>query len=127
MRLRYPVPLEPNRTYTHRQAWIVLASEPGTPVVGVLVVREKKRLVQPWDVSRYAVVELAFDQGRRFKLTKADRTVYHVLLPGGGTDRCDCTGYDRFGRCKHTEALRAVERAGGLPWALDYPALTPTA
>ena len=126
--MRHPVPLDPNRTYTYREANVLLASPPGSLVMGVLVVSERRHRTDSPDVSRYAVTELRFDGGRRFKLTKPDRGVYFVYLPADPSgDKCDCTGFDRYGRCKHTEALRAAERAGGLPWVLDYPALAPNA
>jgi hypothetical protein len=126
--MRHPVPLDPNRTYTYRKANLILASEPGFPVVGVLWVSEQKSRSTPPDLSRYAVVELRFDRGRRFRLAKTDGSFYFVYLPAEpSNDGCDCTGFSQYGRCKHTEALRAVERAGGLPWVADYPALTPNA
>ena len=39
---------------------------------------------------------------------------YHVLLSEDGQHSCECKGFLRWGRCKHTDGLAALTRAGKL-------------
>jgi hypothetical protein len=64
-------------------------------------------------VDLYDLADLTTDYGRGFQLTKADGTTYHVCLDGLASS-CDCKGHTRHGRCKHHDALAALEAGGRL-------------
>jgi hypothetical protein len=60
------------------------------------------RVVEEYDLASEPV-----NDGVHVQLTKADGTVYDVLLsPTGNT--CDCKGHLRWGHCKHEAALMAL-------------------
>jgi hypothetical protein len=61
----------------------------------------------------YDLLEIASDYGRGIQLTKPDGTVYHVCLDGLAS-ACCCKGFTRHSRCKHRDALAALEAAGRL-------------
>jgi hypothetical protein len=66
----------------------------------------------------YYLDPIPADFGRGFTLAKQDGTdTYAVNLHGGpyNTNLCDCLGHTKWGHCKHTEALLALEKAGRLP------------
>ncbi len=45
-----------------------------------------------------------------------DAAVYHVLLDGRRSS-CDCPGHERYGYCKHLDAVRTLLEHGQLPSA----------
>lgn len=113
-----------NKTYWFRRLWWLAAHHPGLPVVGRATLREAGgRFAKKGVTSRYAVRELAYDSGRRFRFLKRDGTVYYSHLPpwGVGHPACVCTGFEHYGRCKHLEVLSALEARGMLPWVHQYP------
>jgi hypothetical protein len=72
----------------------------------------------------YHLTALPSDWGRGFALVKitddAERPVYHVNL-NSEDPTCDCKGHQRWGRCKHVEALLALQGKGKLD-AVQAPA-----
>lgn len=103
-----PVAIPPNKTkYVRAVVWTGLSNN---PVTGLLVVRERAKAGTKVEESRYAVLELPPTWGRRFRLTKPDRAVYHCLLAFAGPehDRCECRGFEAGFRCKHLEAVKAL-------------------
>jgi hypothetical protein len=87
------------------------------PGRGVVTIR------QPRCRCRYVIREFAADRGRAFHFAKcdpgSDRTVdrYDVFVAdphSGEFDLCSCKGAERFGRCKHLAAARAVAAGGWL-------------
>ena len=110
--------LHANKTYGHRYAIWTPVENLGGPNVGVLAVVEAKTALGKKTVSRYAVLELDFDGGRRFKLTKpGGAEVYFVNLPVDPTENeaCDCQGFSQHAHCKHIEGLTPFVRRGLLP------------
>lgn len=110
------VPLEATKTFRIRQAvWCKLQGLT-EGIVGVLEVQESRREGTRVVVSRYLVQELYPVDGRRFRLVKPHgEEVYFVHLSRHRhDDACDCTGFGRQGRCKHTEALRKIANGGHL-------------
>jgi hypothetical protein len=64
----------------------------------------------------YHLTAIASDWGRAFEVRKlaADGgEIYHVNLTSDGTT-CDCKGHERWGHCKHAEALVALQARGKL-------------
>jgi hypothetical protein len=65
----------------------------------------------------YFVTELPADFGRGFKVEKmgpdADGNAYHVNLDGA-SKTCECQGFNRWHRCRHTDGLAALVAAGRL-------------
>jgi len=69
--------------------------------------------------TRYAVLEFPVGgpgwDGRAFNLIKDDGSDYQVFLARNGHDcRCDCIGAERFGHCRHMDAMRHLLREGRL-------------
>lgn len=70
------------------------------------------------DTTFYQLAALTADEGRGFRLTKANRgdgpgEEYDVLLDGSRSS-CECKGFLRWGHCKHIESLTALTGAGRL-------------
>jgi hypothetical protein len=69
----------------------------------------------------YWIDRIPSDYGMAFDLRKfraEGGETYHVCIDTdgrGGADSCECKGYLRWGKCKHTAALRALIAAGKLP------------
>jgi len=91
-------------------------------------------------IGEYRVEEFACDGGRGFTLRKlaggSDPTTesYDVFLPfeetadaGFAWETCDCHGFERFGHCKHVDAIRAIVDRGliALPIAPPAPVRIP--
>jgi hypothetical protein len=108
--------LPANRSFAYRTASLARLEIPGI-VAGVLSVREGRDAADSRArESRYAVREDTGPDtaGRRFRVTKpggAER--YYVCLSADG-NRCDCTGFAQYGRCKHAEALAALYEIGAV-------------
>jgi hypothetical protein len=65
------------------------------------------------ETTDYVITERPEKNGRRFTLAKVDGDAeYNVVL--GSPNRCDCPGNERWGKCKHVEALAALVAAGRL-------------
>lgn len=65
---------------------------------------------------------------RGFILFKAEdpigddvRDAYEVFLGHAGSAHCNCTGFGRWGSCKHVDALAALVAAGHLPDPRCHP------
>jgi hypothetical protein len=53
--------------------------------------------------------------GRGFAVHRLGRgTLYHVRVGDPEGDSCECLGFLRWGRCKHTAGLAALAREGAL-------------
>ena len=87
-------------------------------------------------IAEYAVVEFHADGGRGFRITKrgGGTDAYAVFLAdectadaGMAYDTCDCHGFERFGHCKHVDAIRAITDRGliALPIAPPAPVRIP--
>jgi hypothetical protein len=66
--------------------------------------------------THYHLLPVASDRGRAFALAKVaggGRPGYHVNLAADGPT-CDCKGHLAHGRCKHVEALLALQARGQL-------------
>jgi hypothetical protein len=110
------------KTYPFRSASWQKVSPAGSPVVGVLQFNERKTFEGGTYVTRYSVYESGWMRGRVFKLTKGEffsETYVYLSGVSGEPDRCDCVGYFHTGRCRHSEALRLLERGGELKGMLD--------
>ncbi|HXG08381.1 MAG TPA: hypothetical protein VNK04_01185 [Gemmataceae bacterium] len=88
-----------------------------------IAIFQRPRLGQPGLVrircgkahTDYLIKPAAADWGMAaYSLTKADGTVYHVLLHSPEQAECDCWGYTRWHHCKHADGLCALWRAGWL-------------
>src|SRR5262245_9158202 len=76
------------------------------------------------DVDAYDLAEIPADDAgaRGFQLAKlsivekdlADGDTYHVLLNGTKRGTCDCKGFTRHGRCKHSASLLKLVELGKL-------------
>ena len=110
------IPLEPTKTFRIRQAVWVHLEGLAEGIVGIMEVQESRREGTRIVISRYLLQELYPDDGRRLRLLKPnDGEVYFVhLARHRHEDACDCTGFGRQGKCKHTEALRKIADRGGL-------------
>lgn len=65
---------------------------------------------------------------RGFLAFKADqpadpdaRDAYEVFLGRGTAAHCNCTGFGRWGTCKHVDALRVLTREGHYPDPRCHP------
>ncbi len=64
----------------------------------------------------YLLTELAADFGRGFLVEKVSfdaPTAYHVNIDGAKRT-CECEGYNRWQKCKHSDGLAALIAAGRL-------------
>jgi hypothetical protein len=118
------VALPSNRSYEIRVAFWDRVTPDGTPLVGVLEIREQKNIRHKVRVRRYAVAEqVAQKEGRKFRVTKpGGADWYHCRLatdPKGEQsqhDECECHQYLKgTGPCVHLQALRALLTRGELP------------
>lgn len=71
----------------------------------------------------YWIDRIPSDYGHAFELRKFvahGGETYHVCVDDGRgrADTCECKGFLRWGRCKHTSALRALIAANKLPACL---------
>jgi hypothetical protein len=72
---------------------------------------------KPHYVERYWLSAVPSDFGQAFYLEKigpeAEESRHHVCLE---TDRrtCECKGFTRWGHCKYTDGLAALQAAGKL-------------
>lgn len=122
MPVSFFIALKPNQTFPVRQAVWTPATMPTGPTIGVLSVVERRSEKGIATISRYAVLELEFVGGRRFKVTKpGGKEVYYTFLSASGPeyDECDCDGFQAHNRCKHSEAIRGLQLAGHLPMLLE--------
>src|SRR5262245_13837932 len=79
------------------------------------------RITVDGEVFHYWVDATASDYGRAFLVSRPghecsgdqDRDAYDVLLDT--VDSCTCPGHTYVGRCKHVDALRALDARGALP------------
>lgn len=85
---------------------------------GVLLIA-KGRAIDLYTVEEFATTW----DGRAFYLTKDGdpdrRAVFIADGFGSEHSRCECAGFLHTGRCKHVDALTALERGGELPPAFD--------
>ena len=98
------------KTRKARQRTIKLAlpigSEPGSS--GVVEIRQNGKL------DRYLVAKVASDFGSGFRVSKVgSEDEYHVNLTADGHS-CECKGFLRWNRCKHSAGLAALQQAGKL-------------
>jgi hypothetical protein len=95
-----------------RRVRLCLAPAAGRPGVVRLTVG-----TESWD---YFVQPVKADFGRGFQVVKidlmADGGAYHVNVGGGHHNGhlCTCKGFERWGRCKHSDGLAALVNAGKL-------------
>lgn len=90
--------------------WIAEHDLPPDKASGILIVRDGRKQIV------YAVSPVPSDWGRAYRLNKvewdgeATRVVatYHTLIDA--VCWCDCTGHERYGKCKHVEALHHLTR-----------------
>jgi hypothetical protein len=85
--------------------------------------------------ARYRVADIATPwhgtAARFVKLTEGtdrEAEAYDVFVAAPGSrdyDRCDCRGFERFGHCKHTAALRCI--AVENPWLSRAELVNPEA
>ena len=65
----------------------------------------------------YLLTEIPADFGRGFKVEKigfdCDESVYHVNIDADKRT-CECHGYNRWQKCKHSDGLAALIAAGRL-------------
>ena len=75
---------------------------------GVIEIRQDGK------IDRYMVERVASDFGSGFLLRKmGGEEAYHVHLNADG-HTCECKGFLRWNRCKHTAGLAALQMAGKL-------------
>jgi hypothetical protein len=88
-----------------------LARSPDANGVGVLCI-EGDKLAQ-----FYTFREIRCDiGGRGFALHRLGQgELYHVRVGAPEDTSCECMGFLRWGRCKHTAGLAALIRQGALP------------
>jgi hypothetical protein len=64
----------------------------------------------------YFLTEIPADFGRGFKVEKVgveEPVIYHVNLDGDNKT-CECKGFSRWQKCKHSDGIAALLRAGEL-------------
>jgi hypothetical protein len=103
-------PARQRKPRTKPQRSIRLCVKPDGTMAGVVRIRVGK------DEADYYLTELAADFGRGFKVEKIGpdaEPAYHVNLDGAQRT-CDCKGFGRWSRCKHSDGLAALVAAGRL-------------
>jgi hypothetical protein len=119
----YVEALEPQKSDPH----FGILWEPTGSGAGTLTIRSKRC------DCRYHVAEFPVDagfDGRGFTFAKPDGETgtdgeagaYSVLVGRRGS-RCECKGFERWGRCKHASAARSLIENG---WLDLIPAALPT-
>lgn len=96
---------ESHRSYT----WEALGGD--SPRAGILTLTDSRTH------TRYAVEEFPADTGRGFVLLKAVGAGHyhcHVSPKHPSADICGCRGHERWGHCKHLDALRDLIANGKL-------------
>ena len=83
-------------------SWLVRPAQVGKP--GVIEVA-----LEGGGASSYEVraLEVDFGDAGFEMINRASGVVHHVLFTGR-RDECDCMGHARYGRCKHTTALKML-------------------
>jgi hypothetical protein len=74
------------------------------------------RIVVGKESADYFLARIPADFGAAYQLQKIgeeDATPYHVNL-NGRQSTCECKGFTRWNRCKHTDGLAALTAAGRL-------------
>ena len=77
------------------------------------------------DCFAYRLKKLPVSGGHGYRLEKGiTLECYEVFLSGSRHlhDSCSCKGWQRWAKCKHTSALRALVAAGKLPRPQIEPA-----
>jgi hypothetical protein len=112
------VEIPANATYAWRLAsWSPLLPAPSL-AVGVMQIMEAKTREHASVISRYAIQELEYIGGRRFKVSKPliskPEEPYYVFLSNAGSvqDECTCMGFQSQEHCKHVEGLRTLAERG---------------
>ena len=111
-------PLPPTKTFPVRSMTWQRVTPDGSLVVGVLQFTEQRSEDGKVYVSRYAVVESTYINGKVFRVTKGDeeKSVYFVYLSDNPEydDLCDCVGFANNRWCRHTISLSILEAKGEL-------------
>ena len=116
------VQLPRNKTHSHRYVTFIRVTPKDRQVGGVIEIREAASETGKAKCCRYAICERSHpemdDDDRAFRLTKPGGEAYYDLYlctdpnrqidDDRPYDSCDCVGFERHGRCKHVQALRAL-------------------
>jgi hypothetical protein len=98
--------LEATKSSKHRGIrWTPHPAEAGCGCDGELVIDTDRCR------CRYRVTEFPTAwAGRAFRLDKLDGSESYDVFVGADRrdDRCDCRGFERYGLCKHVDAVRAL-------------------
>jgi hypothetical protein len=113
-----PAPVKPSRARKPKQRTVCLLLRFGPTGRNAHL-----RITEDGKATNYLADRIPADWGEGYELAKfeADRRgdgddVYHVLLNGeDGRDSCDCMGHERWGHCRHVEALKTLQAQGKLP------------
>jgi hypothetical protein len=93
---------------TRKPRSIRLAIRPEGKAAGVVIITIGH------EHTDYIITITATDFGRGFRLEKiGGEETYHVNLDGNH-GLCDCKGFSRWNRCKHTEGLAKLVETGWL-------------
>lgn len=96
----------------------------GWGAIEIAVGREKDTYLVHFVPSEFGVASLGFEVQKLDKGLMDSIDTYHIHLGADPVAQsCDCLGFLRHGRCKHTEGLDALRKAGKLlPFLSAAPA-----
>ena len=89
---------------------IRLCVKPSAETAGVVTIRVGK------EEADYLLTEIPADFGRGFKVEKIgfDADSIYAVNIDGDKRTCECQGYNRWQKCKHSDGLAALIAAGRL-------------
>lgn len=97
------------------------------PVVGTCLAIAVRKPTGKVETNHYTLKEIPSTDGRAFLLIRdeeavwrercrglAPTTQYGVEIGRNGRDLCECRGFERFGYCKHVDAMRQMVVTGAV-------------
>jgi len=107
---RTAAPRQPRKPRPKPARFIRLSVKPTAETAGVVAIRVSK------EEADYILTEIPADFGRGFKVEKIGFDADSIYAVNIDADRrtCECHGYNRWQKCKHSDGLAALIAAGRL-------------